>query len=55
LPKSATERSERTALARSQDFRLAELHSQARILRIADGSDEVHKKLPARSELAKYS
>jgi acyl-CoA dehydrogenase len=37
-----------------QDFPLAELYSQARMLRIADGPDEVHKNSLARAELAKY-
>ncbi len=38
----------------SQDFPLAELYAQARILRIADGPDEVHKMTLARRELRRY-
>lgn len=38
----------------SQDFPLAELYAQARMLRIADGPDEVHKMALARRELRRY-
>jgi alkylation response protein AidB-like acyl-CoA dehydrogenase len=38
----------------TQDFPLAELYAQARVLRIADGPDEVHKNSLARAELGKY-
>jgi acyl-CoA dehydrogenase len=38
----------------TQDFPLAELYAQARVLRIADGPDEVHKNSLARTELGKY-
>jgi acyl-CoA dehydrogenase len=38
----------------TQDFPLAELYAQARVLRIADGPDEVHKNSLARAELSKY-
>ncbi|WP_370942409.1 acyl-CoA dehydrogenase family protein [Amycolatopsis sp. cg5] len=38
----------------SQDFPLAELWSGARMLRIADGPDEVHKRSLAHRELKKY-
>jgi acyl-CoA dehydrogenase len=38
----------------SQDFPLAELYAQARMLRIADGPDEVHKMSLARRELRRY-
>lgn len=36
------------------DFPLAEMYAYARILRIADGPDEVHKMALARRELARY-
>jgi acyl-CoA dehydrogenase len=36
----------------SQDFVLAQLHAHARILRIADGPDEVHRMSIARREIA---
>jgi acyl-CoA dehydrogenase len=39
----------------SQDFPLAELYAQARMLRIADGPDEVHKMTLARRELRRYA
>ena len=39
----------------SQDFPLAELYAQARMLRIADGPDEVHKNSLARAELRRYA
>lgn len=38
----------------SQDFPLAELYAQARMLQIADGPDEVHKMSLARHELRRY-
>lgn len=38
----------------SQDTPLAELYAQARMLRIADGPDEVHKMSLARRELARF-
>ena len=38
----------------SEDFPLAAMFAQARALRLADGPDEVHLSLVARSELAKY-
>jgi acyl-CoA dehydrogenase len=38
----------------SQDFPLAELWAQARMLRFADGPDEVHKRSLAHRELRKY-
>jgi acyl-CoA dehydrogenase len=38
----------------SQDFPLAELWAQARMLRFADGPDEVHKRSLAHRELKKY-
>ncbi|HEX5119419.1 MAG TPA: acyl-CoA dehydrogenase family protein [Pseudonocardiaceae bacterium] len=38
----------------SQDFPLAELYAQARMLRIADGPDDVHKMSLARRELRRY-
>src|SRR5207302_3301268 len=38
----------------SQDFPLAELWAQARMLRFADGPDEVHKRSLARRELKPY-
>ena len=39
----------------SQDFPLAEMYAQARILRIADGPDEVHRRSIARLELKRVS
>jgi acyl-CoA dehydrogenase len=39
----------------SQDWPLAELYAQARMLRIADGPDEVHRNSLARAELRKYA
>ena len=39
----------------SQDFPLAELYAQARMLQLADGPDEVHKMTIARRELRRYS
>lgn len=38
----------------SQDFPLAQLWAQARMLRLADGPDEVHKRSLARRELKRY-
>ena len=38
----------------SQDFPLASLYAQARLLRIADGPDEVHRISVARRELRPY-
>ncbi len=38
----------------SQDFPLAALWTSQRTLRLADGPDEVHRRLIARTELAKY-
>ncbi|SFQ49156.1 Acyl-CoA dehydrogenase [Amycolatopsis arida] len=39
----------------SQDFPLAQLWAAARMLRLADGPDEVHKRSLARRELAPYA
>ncbi len=39
----------------SQDFPLAALWTSQRTLRLADGPDEVHRRVIARKELAKYS
>ncbi len=38
-----------------QDFPLAALYTSQRTLRLADGPDEVHRRVIARKELAKYS
>jgi acyl-CoA dehydrogenase len=38
-----------------EDFGLAEAYANTRILRIADGPDEVHARQVARAELAKYA
>ena len=38
----------------SQDFPLAALWTSQRTLRLADGPDEVHRRVIARKELAKY-
>ncbi|MGH3624627.1 MAG: acyl-CoA dehydrogenase family protein, partial [Sciscionella sp.] len=38
----------------SQDFPLAHLWAQARMLRLADGPDEVHKRSLARRELKRH-
>lgn len=42
-------------LGLSQDTPLAEMYSHARVLRVADGPDEVHKMALARRELRRYS
>jgi acyl-CoA dehydrogenase len=39
----------------SQDFPLAALWTGQRTLRLADGPDEVHRRVIARKELAKYN
>lgn len=39
----------------SQDFPLASLWTSQRTLRLADGPDEVHRRVVARKELAKYN
>lgn len=39
----------------SQDFPLASLWTSQRTLRLADGPDEVHRRVVARKELARYS
>jgi len=39
----------------SQDFPLATLWTQQRTLRLADGPDEVHRRVVARKELSRYS
>jgi acyl-CoA dehydrogenase len=39
----------------SQDYPLAELYAQSRMLGIADGPDEVHKMSIARRELRRYA
>ena len=36
------------------DFPLTQLFAYARVLRLADGPDEVHRAMVARLELAKY-
>jgi acyl-CoA dehydrogenase len=38
----------------SQDFHLAYAYARARVLRLADGPDEVHRETVAKIELAKY-
>jgi acyl-CoA dehydrogenase len=38
----------------SQDFPLAFMYANARTLRLADGPDEVHRMVVARSELHRY-
>jgi acyl-CoA dehydrogenase len=38
----------------SQDFHLAYAYARARVLRLADGPDEVHRETVAKLELAKY-
>ena len=39
----------------SNDFGLAQAYSQARLLRLADGPDEVHRNQIAKLELRKYN
>ena len=39
----------------SQDFPLASMYAHMRTLRLADGPDEVHRRVIAREELSKYS
>jgi acyl-CoA dehydrogenase len=39
----------------SQDFHLAYAFARARILRLADGPDEVHRETVAKIELAKHA
>ena len=39
----------------SQDFPLASMYAHMRTLRLADGPDEVHRRVIAREELAKYA
>lgn len=39
----------------SQDFPLAHMYTSARTLRLADGPDEVHRMVVARSELRRYA
>jgi acyl-CoA dehydrogenase len=39
----------------SQDFHLAYSYARARIIRLADGPDEVHRETVAKVELAKYT
>ena len=39
----------------SDDFGLAEAYATARLLRLADGPDEVHRNQIARLELRKHS
>jgi hypothetical protein len=39
----------------SEDFPLTALYAYARVLRIADGPDEVHRGLIAKLELKKYA
>ena len=39
----------------SQDFPLASMYARMRTLRLADGPDEVHRRVIAREELAKYA
>jgi acyl-CoA dehydrogenase len=38
----------------SQDFHLAAAYARARVLRLADGPDEVHRETVAKIELAKH-
>jgi acyl-CoA dehydrogenase len=38
----------------SQDFPLANMYTQTRTLRFADGPDEVHRMVVARNELRPY-
>jgi acyl-CoA dehydrogenase len=39
----------------SQDFPLARMYAEARVVRIADGPDEVHRRSVARTELARFT
>lgn len=39
----------------SQDFPLARMYAETRIIRMADGPDEVHKRAVARTELRRFS
>jgi acyl-CoA dehydrogenase len=39
----------------SQDFHLAYAFARARVLRLADGPDEVHRETVAKLELAKHA
>jgi acyl-CoA dehydrogenase len=39
----------------SQDFHLAYAYARARVLRFADGPDEVHRETVVRQELRKYA
>jgi len=39
----------------SQEFPLARMYAEARIIRMADGPDEVHRRAVARTELRRYS
>jgi acyl-CoA dehydrogenase len=39
----------------SQDFHLAYAYARARVLRLADGPDEVHRETVAKLELAKHA
>jgi acyl-CoA dehydrogenase len=39
----------------SQDFHLAYAYARSRILRLADGPDEVHRETVAKIELAKHA
>ena len=39
----------------SNDFGLAQAYAQARLLRLADGPDEVHRNQIAKLELRKYN
>jgi acyl-CoA dehydrogenase len=39
----------------SQDFHLAYAFARARVIRLADGPDEVHRETVAKLELRKYA